>query len=262
MDQQNQRHHRPEPCMLLGVMSNPPQPNSNPLVAAPGNMANLALHQFPGHVDGAFYGMVQYSGIPHHHAAANHNIGVVAASNFYSAPVTAPCVVPPSSSNYGFSGFVDEHGRNVKFAEQVGDLYKTKASQGISGNNQYLIASTGSSIVASPNSLHPDGFARMDAPYFTPHQHRGNNTPITETRGSHENGRGNSVALGINAQWAHNHDHLIHGNYISQQFPTSSTHWSDQPSSNNRGDEGVSAWNHVPAMPYMHGSVFHFHILL
>ena len=72
--------------------------------------------------------------------------------------------------------------------------------------------------------------------------------------GSHGSVRNRSGAVGLDSVLAHNHSHLVQGNYIGHPFQPSGNPWVDQQSGNHGSGGGTLAWNHGPALPYLHGS--------
>ena len=72
--------------------------------------------------------------------------------------------------------------------------------------------------------------------------------------GSHRSVRNRSGAVGLDSILAHNHNHVAQGNHIGHPFQPSGNPWVDQRSGNNGSDGGTLAWNHGPALPYLHGS--------
>ncbi|KAL6347510.1 hypothetical protein AAG906_026032 [Vitis piasezkii] len=85
-------------------------------------------------------------------------------------------------------------------------------------------------------------------------QYRGNNALSIMEVGSHGSVRNRSGAVGLDSVLAHNHSHLVQGNYIGHPFQPSGNPWVDQQSGNHGSGGGTLAWNHGPALPYLHGS--------
>ncbi|KAJ9182951.1 hypothetical protein P3X46_006881 [Hevea brasiliensis] len=270
MDQQGQGYLHPEPCILLGGITNFPQPDIQTVATASGNTTNIDSRHLPEHYDNAiFYGMPQYPGVQHHpqHHVPNLDLGVATASNFYVPYMTPSSSIPlshgscdhlPSSTNYGVIGVsADEYGTNSHFMDNARGSYKRKNAEGNPGNFQYFNASASSSSSAtSLNTRHPDGVALMDAASFTPPQYGGNSTSSVREVGSHRSVRNRLGATGLDPVLAHNQNHFIQGNYMSQPFQPSGSLWLDQQLSNTSSDAGTSAWTQNPAITYMHGNNF------
>ncbi|KAJ9153546.1 hypothetical protein P3X46_026973 [Hevea brasiliensis] len=269
MDRQGQGYLHPEPCILLGGITNFPQPDIQTVVTASGGTTNVDGHHLPERYDNAiFYGMPQYHGVQHHHQhhVPNLDLGAAAAaSNFYVPYMTPSAGIPlshqscdhlPSSTNYGVIGVsADEYGTNNNFMDSARGSYKRKNAEGNSGNFQYFNASASSSSSFTPlNTRHPDGFLLMDAASFAPPQYRGNSAPSIRELGSHRSVRNRLGATGLDPVLAHNQNHFIQGNYMSQPFQPSGSLWLDQQLSNNSSDTGASAWTQNPAITYMHGN--------
>ncbi|KDP36261.1 hypothetical protein JCGZ_09826 [Jatropha curcas] len=267
MDRQGQGYLHPEPCILLGGITNFQQSDMTTMVTGAGNTTTLDAHHLPEHYDSAvFYGMPQYHGMQHYppHHAPNIDLQVATASNFY-VPYLAPssgiplshgsCDHLSSSSSYGVIGVSpDEYGANSHFMDNARGSYKRKTAEGSSGNFQYFNPSASSSSSVTPlNTRHPDGVAMMDAASFTP-QYRGNSAPSIREVGSHRSVRNRLGATGIDPGLGHNQNHFIQGNYMAQPFPPAGSLWLDQQLSNNSSDAGASSWTQNPTITYMHAS--------
>lgn len=256
MDQQNRGFLLPEPCVVLGGVTSFPQPMQT-IVRASGNTSSLDAHQ---HYDSAmFYGMPQYHGVHHHHAASV-DLGASTASNLYVPYMpTLSSGMPvnhgstdqlPSSRNFGVIGAsAEEYGRNSHFMDNVRGSYKRKNTEGFPGSFQNLNApASSSSSVAPLHPRHPDGVTAMDAACFSLPQYRGNGTPSIREVESQRSVRNRLVATGgMDPVLAHSHNHFIQGNFIGQPFQHAG--WLEQQS-----DGGGSSWTQAPAIPYMHGS--------
>ncbi|OAY54816.1 probable E3 ubiquitin-protein ligase ZFP1 [Manihot esculenta] len=270
MDRQGQGYLHPEPCILLGGVTNFAQPDIQTVVTASGNTSNLDSRHPPECYDNAiFYGMPQYPGVQHHpqHHAPNLDLGVVAASSFYVPYMTPSSGFPlshgscdhlPSSTNYGVIGVsADAFGTNSHFMDNARGSYKRKNAEGNPANFQYFNASASSSSSTTPlNTRHPDGITLMDAAPFAPPQYRGNSTSSIREVGSHRSVRNRLGATGLDPVLAQNQNHFIQGNHMSQPFQPSGSPWLDQQLSNASSDAGASAWSHNPAITYMHGNNF------
>ncbi|EEF44011.1 ring finger protein, putative [Ricinus communis] len=264
VDRQGQGYLHPEPCILLGGVSNFPQSDIQTMVTASGSTTNIDAHRLPEHYDSAiFYGMPQYHGVQHHpqHHAPNLDLGVATASNFYVPYMTPSSGIPlshgscdhlPSSTSYGVIGVSgDEYGMNNHFMDNARGSYKRKNAEGNPGNFQYVNASAGSSSSVL-STRHPDGISLMDASSFASPQYRGNGILSIREVGSHRSVRNRSGATGLESVLAHSQNHFIQGNYIGQPFQPAGSLWADQHSSSS--DAGTLAWNQNPAINYMHGN--------
>lgn len=266
MDERNQGHH------VISV-TNFPQPNMHSMLSAPGNSSNFDVRHLPEHYDGSamFYGIGQYNGVQHHHPVPSLDIGVAPGSNIYNPYLTpssgnrgfpvsinhGPSDQLPSSSNHGVIGVsTDEYGRENHFMDGVRGACKRKNAEGILGNFQYIngLASSSSSVPPFNTRHLESGVSMMDSASFAQPQYRGNNAPSIMEVGSHRSVRNRSGAVGLDSVLAHNHNHLVQGNYIGHPFQPSGNPWVDQQSGNNGSDGGTLAWNHGPALPYLHGS--------
>ena len=265
MDERNQGHH------VISV-TNFPQPNMHSMLSAPGNSSNFDVRHLPEHYDGSamFYGIGQYNGVQHHHPVPSLDIGVAPGSNIYNPYLTpssgnrgfpvsinhGPSDQLPSSSNHGVIGVsTDEYGRENHFMDGVRGACKRKNAEGILGNFQYIngLASSSSSVPPFNTRHLESGVSMMDSASFAQPQYRGNNAPSIMEVGSHRSVRNRSGAVGLDSVLAHNHNHLVQGNYIGHPFQPSGNPWVDQQSGNNGSDGGTLAWNHGPALPYLHG---------
>ncbi|KAJ9705391.1 hypothetical protein PVL29_003443 [Vitis rotundifolia] len=229
------------------------------MFSAPGNSSNFGARHLPEHYDGSamFYEIRQYYGVGHHHLVPSLDICVAPGSNIYD-----PCLTPssgyrgfpvsinhgpsdqlPSSSNHGVIGVSTDERKNV---------------QGVLGNFQYINGSARSSSSAPPfNTWHLEsGVPVMDSAFFdfAQPQYRGNNAPSIMEVGSHRSVRNRSGGVGLDSVLAHNHSHLVQGNYIGHPFQPSGNPWVDQQSGNNGSGGGTLAWNHGLVLPYLHGS--------
>ncbi|KAJ4726389.1 putative Ring finger protein [Melia azedarach] len=256
MDQQSRGYLHPEPCVVLGGVTNFPQP-MQAIVRASGNTSSLDAHQ---HYDSSmFYGMSHYHGV-HHHPAANIDMGLATPSNLYVPYMSTPSSGMPlnhgssdqlaSSSNFGVIGVsADEYGRNSHFMDNIRGSYKRKNTEGIPGSFQYLNATASSSSSVAPlHNRHPDGVAPMDASFSVP-QYRGNGTPSIREVESQRSVRNRLVPNAMDPVLAHSHNQFFQGNFIGQPFQPTGSVWLDQQS-----EGSTSAWTQTPALPYMHGS--------
>lgn len=281
MDQQGQAYPHPEPCILLGGITNFQQPDIQRVIAASGNTSNLDAHHLPECYDSAiFYRMPQYHGVQHHphHHGPNLDLGVATGSNFYVPYMTPSSGIPishgscdqlPSSSNYGVIGVSsDEFGSSGHFMDNSRGSYKRKNAEGNPVHFQYLNSSaSSSSSVASLNARHPDAVGPLDAASFTLPQCRGNRAPSVREVGTQRSVRNRLGATGLDPVLAYNQNHFIQGNYLGQPFQPGGCVWLDQQLSNSSSDAGASAWTQTPTVPYVHGnfyipSYFYFLVLL
>ena len=115
LDWQGQGYIHPEPCIVLGGVTNFPQSDIPTMVTASGNTTNVDAHRIAERYDNAiFYGMPQYHSVQHHpqHHAPNLDLGVATASNFYFPYMTPSSSIPLNhgscdhlpSTNYGVLG--------------------------------------------------------------------------------------------------------------------------------------------------------------
>lgn len=265
MDQQRQGYFHSEPCIVLRGVASVAQPNIRPVVTAPGNSANVDSHYLPDAYDNArVYGITQYNGIQPQH---NLDMGVAAAANLYysgmnPSPSTGVFPLPvnhrasdqlPGSSTFAVSGVPsDNFGRSTGFMDDARGPYKRKSAEGIRGNHQYFNAPAGSSI-APPNARHTDGVAMMDSAPMPFH------IPSLIEVGPH----GGAWSRSGESIMVHDHNHLIHGNYMGQHFLPAAPPWLDQQLNSNNNDGHTTAWNQPLPMPYIQGKdVFiHFPVL-
>lgn len=267
MDQRGQGYLHPEPCIFLGGVTGFPHPDIQTVMTAARNTSNIDAHHLPEHYEGAmFYGIPQYHGVQHHHAASNLDLSVGSASNFYVPYMpTHLSGVPinhgspdqlPSSSSFGVVGVAsDEYERNTHFMDHGRGSYKRKNSEGIPGNSQSFSTLAASTSSFTPlNMRHPDGpAAATDGASFTLPQYRGSGAPIREVV-SQRSVRNRSGSTAIDPVLAQSHNSFVQGNYMGQQFSQSSPLWLDQQLSNNRNDGGPSVWSQAPALPYIQGN--------
>lgn len=266
MDQQSQGYLHPEPCILVGGVTNFRPPDIPTIVTASGNTVNRDAH-LTDHYDGSmFYRMPQYHGVHHHphYHGPNLDLSVATASNFYTPYMAPPSGIPTghgssdqssSSNNYGIVGVsADEYGTNSHFMDNARGSYKRKNAEGNPGNFQYLNASASSSSSVGPVSTrHPEGVALMDAASFTLPHYRGNGAPSIRDVGSNRSVRNRLGAAGLDPVLAHNPNHFIQGNYMGQPYQPGGSIWLDQPL-NSSPDAGALAWTQNPVIPYMHGN--------
>lgn len=271
MDQQGSNHLHPDTCIILGGVTNFLQPNIHPIMPASGGTTTFDVHHLPEHYEGAiYYGMAPYNSVQHHQPAANLDLSVAAASNYYNSYMTPssgfgpfPSSINhgssdqlPSSSNHGVIGVsTDDYGRNNYFMDAVRGSGKRKNAEGFPGNFQYLNASASSSSSAAPlNSSHPEyGVTVMDAESLSRLQYSGTGSPAIVEVGPHRGVRGRSSGIGIESVMPHTHNHLVHGNYMGAMQRAGSL-WPDQQPGINSGDGSTLAWNQAPAVTYLNGS--------
>ncbi|KAL9322188.1 hypothetical protein ACSQ67_010241 [Phaseolus vulgaris] len=257
MDQQRRGYHHSEPCILTRGTTNISQPNNmHAMVRASGNTTNVDSHFLPDAYDNArVYGVTQYNGIQHPH---NLDMGVPAAANLYYSginPSSGAGVFPlplnhrasdqlPGSSTFAVAGVSsDNFGRSSGFMDDVRGPYKRKVAEGMRGNYQYFNASSSSSI-APPNARHTtDGVAMMDA---APFSFRIPSLVEVGPHGSAWSRAGESIMV-------HDHNHLIHGNYLGQHFQPAAPPWLDQQMNGNNNDGHTTPWNQSLPMPYVQG---------
>ncbi|XP_045801288.1 probable E3 ubiquitin-protein ligase ZFP1 [Trifolium pratense] len=250
MDQQRQGYFHSEPCVLLRG-PNVGHPNLRSVVTASGNATNVDSHYLPDAYDNArVYGITQYNGMQPQH---NLEMGVAAAGNIYYSgmnPSSSTGVFPlphrasdqlPGSSTFAISGVsLDNFGRSAGFMDDARGPYKRKVAEGIRGNHQHFNASTSSSI-APPNARHADGVAMMDT---APLPFR---VPSLIGVGPH----GGAWSRSGESIMVHDHNHLIHGNYLGQHFPPAAPPWLDQQVNANSNDGHTAGWNPSVPMPYI-----------
>lgn len=260
MDHQGQGHLHPDPCIIMGSVTNYPQPNIHGILPASGNTTNIDVHCLPDHYGNAvFYGMATYGGVQHH-PATNLDLAVVSSSSYYNpymnpsggarvfpVSVNSGSELMPSPSNPGVIGVpTDEYGRNNYLMDGVRGSCKRKNAECIPGNLQFFNAPPSSSSSVAPlNTMQfESGVVAMDAESSAPIQYVGNGTPPNTEVGSHRSVRNRSGAIGLEPIWAYNHSHLVQGNYMGQSFRPTSPLWLDQQLGHG-GDGG--AWNQAPA---------------
>ncbi|KAJ9705423.1 hypothetical protein PVL29_003458 [Vitis rotundifolia] len=224
------------------------------MFAAPGNSSHFDAPHLPDHDDASalLYGIGQYYGVP-----PILDIGVAPGANIYDPYST------PSSGNRGCPVSMNHRSSDQwppsRNHGAIGvSAYERKNAQGILGNFQYFNGFTSSSSSAPPfNTWHLEsGVPVMDSASFAFAQpeYRGNNAPSIMEVGSHRSVRNRSGGVGLDSVLAHNHSHLVQGNYIGHPFQPSGNPWVDQQSGNNGSGGETLAWNHGPALPYLHGS--------
>ncbi|KAJ1423151.1 Zinc finger, RING-type [Sesbania bispinosa] len=173
-------------------------------------------------------------------------MGVAAAGNLYYSgmnPSSGTAVFPPPSSTFGLTGVSsDNFGRSTGFMDDVRGPYKSKISEGIRGNHPNFNASASSSVTP-PNARHADGVAMMDATSFSYHVPSLMEVGVGP-HGSAWSRPGEPIMI-------HDHNHLIHGNYLGQHFPPAAPPWLDQQLNNNNNDGHPTAWNQSLPMPYI-----------
>ncbi|CAI8593186.1 unnamed protein product [Vicia faba] len=226
MDQQRQGYFHSEHCVLMRGPS-VGHPNIRSVVTASGNTSNGDSHYLPDAYDNArVYGITQYNGVQPQH---NLDMGVATAGNL------------PGSSTFAISGVsLDNFGRSNGFVDDGRGPYKRKIAEGMRGNHQHFNASTSSSITP-PNARHPDGVAMMDnapLPFRVP------SLIGVGPHGGAWSRSGESIMM-------HDHNHLIHGNYLGQHFPPAAPPWLDQQVNSNNNDGHTTAWNPPVPMPYI-----------
>ncbi|XP_044509335.1 probable E3 ubiquitin-protein ligase ZFP1 [Mangifera indica] len=258
MDQRNQSYMLHDPCVVMGCEPNFPQPMQT-MVRASGDISshNGQSHQC---YDGTmFYGVQQYTGVHHLHAA---NIDLVAstASNLYVPYMSNPSSGMqinhgssdhlPSPSNFGVIGVsADEYGRNSHYMDHFTGFYKRKNTEVIPGSFQYFNTPASSSLSVAPlNTRHPDGVAPVDAASFPVPQFRGIGNPMVRDLESQRSVRNRLGSAAVDPVLAHSHNHFFQGNFIGHPFQPNGSLWLDQ-----HNDVGASAWTQAPNVPYMHG---------
>lgn len=267
MEQQGPGYLHPEPCLVLGGITNFPQPDIQTMVAASANVNNLDVHPPERYESAIFYGMPQYHGLQHHphHHAPNLDLAVAPASNFYVPYMNLSSGIPvshrscdqlPSSSNYAVLGVsADDYGPSSPFMDNARGSSKRKNAEGHPGNLHYLNASGSSSSSAPPlNTRHPDGVAVVDPTSFAPPQYGGNAAPSTRDVGSHRSVRNRLGAAGLEPVLGHNQHHYIQGSFVGQPFQPTLSLWTDQQITNSSTDTGPSMWTHGTPLHYMHGN--------
>ncbi|KAK7324551.1 hypothetical protein VNO77_28197 [Canavalia gladiata] len=254
MDQQRQGYYyHSEPCILTRGTSSITQSNIRTMVTASGNTTNADSHYLPDAYDNVrVYGITQYNGIQPPH---NLDMGVPAPANLYYSgmnPSSGTGVFPlplnhrasdqlPGSSTFAVTGVSsDNFGRSSGFIDDVRGPYKRKTAEGIRGGYQYFNASASSSI-APPNARHTDGVAMMDTSSFS---FRVPSLVEVGPLGGAWNRSGESIMV-------HDHNHLIHGNYLGQHFQPAAPPWLDLQLNSNNNDAHTTAWNQSLPMPYM-----------
>ncbi|XP_010279213.1 PREDICTED: uncharacterized protein LOC104613187 [Nelumbo nucifera] len=280
MDQQGQGHVPPEPCILVGNISDFAHPNIHPVLSASGNTSNLDPHHLPDHHDNSIFYGTQYNSHHFHNPVANLDFGGSATSNFYNPymiPSSSNRMFPvrlnhgsadqlPSSSNHGINGVgLDEYERTSHFMIGARGSSKRKNAEGIPRSNQHINGSTSSSSSSSgvPMNL---GLHQWDEQYrliagtldvgsFAPPEYRGNGIVSVTEGGVRRSVRSRSSPSGLQMEsiLAHNHGHLLQGNYMVQPFHPVNNPWVEQQFESNGGDRGTSSWNCAPALPYLHG---------
>ncbi|KAL6347765.1 hypothetical protein AAG906_026294 [Vitis piasezkii] len=198
------------------------------MFSAPENSSHFDAPHLPQHYDGS----AMFYGIRLHHPLPSLDIAVAPRSNIhdpYSTP-SSGCRGFPVSMNHGPSGQLPSSSNHGVIGVST---YDRKNSQGILGNFQYFngFASSSSSPPLSIQGILNSGFPRI-------------------SQKCEEQIRG----VGLDSVLAHNHYHLVQGNYIGHPFQPSGNPWVDQQSGNNGSGGGTLAWNHGPALPYLHGS--------
>ncbi|XP_034682088.1 probable E3 ubiquitin-protein ligase ZFP1 [Vitis riparia] len=223
------------------------------MFSAPENSSHFDAPHLPQHYDAS----AMFYGIRLHHPLPSLDIAVAPPSNIYD-PYSTPSSGYrgfPVSMNHGPSGHLPSSSNHGVIGVST---YDRKNSQGILGNFQYFNGFASSSSSAPPfNTRHLEfGVPVMDSASFAfaQPQYRGNNAPSIMEVGSHRSVRNRSGAVGLDSVLAHNHYHLVQGNYIGHPFQPSGNPWVDQQSGNNGSGGGTLAWNHGPALPYSHGS--------
>uniref|UniRef100_A0A151UD75 RING-type E3 ubiquitin transferase n=1 Tax=Cajanus cajan TaxID=3821 RepID=A0A151UD75_CAJCA len=254
IDQRRQGYHHSEPCILMRGTTSISQPNNiHAMVRASGNTTNVESHFLPDAYDNArVYGVPQYNGIQPPH---NLEMGVPAATNLYYSginPSSGTGVFPlplnhrasdqlPGSSTFAVAGVSsDNFGRSSGYMDDVRGPYKRKTAEGIRGSHQYFNGSSSSSI-GPPNARHTDGVAMMDNASFS------FRIPSLVEVGPH----GSAWSRAGESIMVHDHNHLIHGNYLGQHFQPAAPPWLDQQLSSNNNDGHTTPWNQSLPMPYV-----------
>lgn len=259
MDRQRHGNFNSEACMLSRG-PNILQPNIRMVATASGRTNNLDSHYLPDTYDNSvMYGVTQYNGIPHQR---NLDMGVAAATNVHYSGMnpSSNFVLPlpinhrasdqlPPSSTFAVSGVSsDNFGMYGSIVDDVRGPFKRKSAETIRGNFQYFDASASSSA-APPNARHSDGVAMMDTASLSLPQFQGNCIPSLMEVGPH----GSLWSRSGESVMAHEHNHLIRGNYLGQHFQPVAPPWLDQQLNSSNGDGHTTAWNQSLHMPYMRG---------
>ncbi|OVA11092.1 zinc finger protein [Macleaya cordata] len=279
MDPQGRGHHPPEPCILLGSIADLPYPNVHPVLSASGSASNHDLHHVPGHHDSSLFFGGHYNCLQHHCSITNVDLGVAAPSNFYNpymihSSASRICPVSlnhissnqlPSSSNHGVMGVgVDDYERNNHFMDCVRSSGKRKIAEGVQGHFLHLNSSASSSSSSSGAQLNNGPHQReeqteseaalLDGAAFIPPEYQSSGTlTLAEVSERSVRSRSNTISLQLDSALAHYQNHLVQGNYMGQPFHPASTSWVEQQFGSNGRNGVTSAWNNVPAMPYLHG---------
>lgn len=274
MDERSQRPH-------VTNVANFPHTNMHTMLSAPGNSSNFDVRILSDHYDGSaiLYGNGQYNGPHHRHPAPSLDPCVASGTNIYNPYLTPspgsrgfPVSINhgssdqfPSSSNHGVIGVSADIRDNHFIMDGVRGAGKRKNAEGIQGHGQHIngLASSSSSVPPFNTRHLESGVSMIDSASFVQPQYRGNNAPsimelghsIVEL-GSHRSVRNRSGAVGLDSVLAHNHNHLVQGNFIVHPLPSGNP-WVDQQSGNNGRDGGTLAWNHGPPLPYLHGIYHH-----
>lgn len=244
-NQQRQGYFHSEPCIVLrGPGPGVGQPNMRSVVP-------------DGYDNARVYGITQYNGVQPQH---NLDMGVATAANlYYSGPSSSTGVFPmplhhrapdqlPGSSTFAVAGVsTDSFGRSIGFMDDARGPYKRK----IAGNHQYFNASASSSV-APPNARHADGVAMMETaslPFRIP--------SVIEV-GPHAGAWNRSGE----PMMVHDHNHLIHGNYLGQHFQPAAPPWLDQQLNGNNNDGHTTAWNQPLPLPYIQGKDVMFFLII
>lgn len=267
-NQHNPGYLYPVAPIHLGHTTNFQQPNMHTMMTASGSSTNFDAQYLPERYDNqVFYGTTQYNSLQHHH---NLDLGVATPGSFYYS------FMPPSSSagmlpvplshgasdqlsSSGGNGVVgisaDEFGRNNHFLDCARGPCKRKVPESVQGNYQHFNASATSSSSNPPLSArHLDGVSVSDPASFPLPWYVGNGNPPIMEVGPPSGARSRLVAAVLDSTGMHDHNHLAQGNYMGQHFQPSGM-WLEQHLSSSSGDGGGSAWNRVPSMPFMHGSI-------
>ncbi|KAK7401790.1 hypothetical protein VNO78_13562 [Psophocarpus tetragonolobus] len=255
MDEQRQDNHNSEPCIpIRGITTNLQPNNIHAIARVSGNTTNVDSHFLPDDYDNArVHEITQYNDIHH---PQNIDTSVPATTNLYYSSINASTstgVFPlppnnrpfdqlPSSSTFAIASVSSYHFRTSSgFIDNVRGPYKRKSTEGIRGSYQYFNASSSSSI-APPNARHTDGVAMMDNTPFSFH------VPSFVEVGPH----GSAWNRANESIMVHNHNHLIHGNYLGQHFQPAPPPWLDQQlSSNNNDGHTTTPWTPSFSIPYV-----------
>ncbi|KAH1218383.1 putative E3 ubiquitin-protein ligase ZFP1 [Glycine max] len=251
MDQQIEDYQHSEPDILSRGTTSISQPNNNhAMVGESENTTNADSHFLPDAYDNArVYGVPQYNGIQPPH---NLDTGVPVATNLYYSSINPPSStgvfhppqshraieqLPGSNTFEVAGGSSNNFGRSSSFMNDARGPHKRKIPKGIRGNSQDFNASSSSSSTAPPNARHANDVAIMDNTQF-------HIRSLVEV-GPH----GSEWSRPNESIMVHDHNHLIHGNYLGQHFPPIAPPWLFQQLNSNNNDGHATPWNQSLPMP-------------